>query len=83
MMNIITRKVLAMIKRDKIKIDELGRQIAYLLSNKKKRVLIITICRILLGNDQGIYTSLSQYNQRKGKVNMALHYRKEIFNSII
>ena len=63
-MNLIIGKVPAMLKREEITIDDLGRWIVCLLLNRKKKVLIITIYRILQRNDYRIHTSLLQYNQR-------------------
>ena len=53
------------------------------MSNENKTLIVITLYRIPQGTNQGIQTSISQYNQMRGKMISATKYRKEIFKDII
>ena len=46
-LNMICRKASILLKKDKVKIDSLERWIRFMLINRKKKILVITICRIL------------------------------------
>ena len=65
-----------------IKINELGRWIAILLLNGTKRIILIVMYRIPMSSNIGVYISITQYNQMKGKMQSATHYRKEILKGI-
>ena len=57
-MNLIRGKILALLQKEKIKIDNLGRLIAYLISNRTKTLLIATTHRIIQGSNQEIHILL-------------------------
>ena len=61
--------------KDTIKIDHLGRWMAFQISNNNKRVLIITYYRILVTSKYGIYYSIIQYNKVKGNAKSIAKHR--------
>ena len=61
-MNLIGRKIVAILQKEKVVKDDIERQIAYPYSNRKKVIVIIMVYRILQASNKGNYTSLSQYN---------------------
>ena len=83
LMNIITGKISSLIQHQEVKIDDLGRWMAQQVSNGKKTLMTITMCRTPQGTNQGIQSSMSQCNQRLGKVKSASHCRKETFKDIV
>ena len=53
------------------------------VSNGKKTLMTITMHRAAQGTNQGIQSTMSQHNQRLGKVKSATHCRKEMFKDIV
>ena len=82
-MSAITGKISSLIQHQEVKIDDLGRWMAQQVSNGKKTLIIITMHRTPQGTNQGIQSTISQCNQRLGKVKSATHHRKEIFKDIV
>ena len=83
LMSVIIGKISGLMQHQKVKIDYLGRCIAQRASNEKKMLIIITICRIPQGTNQGMKLIISQYNQMNVKMNSATNYRKEHFKHMI
>ena len=44
MVNMIARKLAILIQKEKTRVDDLGRWIAVIITNRKKNIVIITIC---------------------------------------
>ena len=82
-MNVIRGKLPTIFRKETIKIDEIVQQISFKLSNGKKSILVISLYRILQATDQGIFTSISQYNQIQGEINTATKYRKQILQNMV
>ena len=80
---VISDQIVGSIDKDSIKIDKLGKWSTFTMSNNNKKVLFITIYRISQSSDQGVYKSLSQYNNINGKIITATKYRKEVFTEIV
>jgi len=57
-MNIIGRKIKALLRKEEIRMDSLGRWVVYKFTNSNKMLLLIIIYRILQVSDQGIYALL-------------------------
>ena len=72
----LCEKILILLQREKIKIDNLGRWVGFVLDNRRKKLPVIAICRILQGINQGIYVVISQHNQMRRKVATVTEYRK-------
>ena len=82
-MEVINGKISSLVKKEKIKIDPIGKWLAYPVSNGQKTIIFITLYRILQSLNNGIYKSVSQYNLIKGEVNTAALHRKSIFKEIL
>ena len=53
-MNLVRGEIPAILRKEKVEIDKLGRQIVYLFTNGKKTIISIVICHILQGSNQRI-----------------------------
>ena len=82
-MNVIRGKLPTIFRKETIKTDEMERWISFKLSNSEKSILVISLHRIPQATDQRIFTSISQYNQRQGKINTATKYRKQILQNMV
>ena len=70
-MSVITGKISSLIQCRQVKIKKLGRWIAQKVTTEKKMLIIVALCRIPQGTNQGIQTSISQCNQMKGNITSA------------
>ena len=77
-LNMLSRKVPTLLQRDKVKINNLSRQTGFILTYRKKKLLVIVIYRILKGSDPKVCTSILQYNQIREVVAIAITDRKKI-----
>ena len=82
-MNIASGGVVLFIDKEMVKVDELGKWTAFQISNKGKKIVIVTLCRILQETEQGVHKAVTQCNKMKGKQNTATVYRKQIFKEVI
>ena len=62
MMTVIRGNISSLLQKDKVKIDSLGKQMAYQVSNGTKTILFIIIYRIPQSTNEGIYKAITQYN---------------------
>ena len=77
------RKILSLIQHQQGKIDRLGKWMAQRFSNKKKAIVIIPLCRMPQGKNQGIQTSIFQHDQMRGEMISATRHKKETFKDMI
>ena len=63
--------------------DKLEKQTVFIIVNKDKTMLVITLYRILSSINGGMSTSLVQYNMVEAKVRAASYYQKQIFTEIV
>ena len=82
-MNVITSKISSLIQYQQVKVVVLDRWMSQRVSNEKKMSVIIALHNIPQETNKVIQTSISQYNQMRGKMTSKTKYRKEIFKDII
>ena len=80
--NIITGGVKTFLDKDSIKVDKLGKWIAFQLKKNNKKVVIIIFYYIPNSSVQGVYKSIKQYNKMNGKQDTATIYWKQTFKEI-
>ena len=78
-----TGKASSLIQHQELKIDDLGRWMAQLVSSRNKALTTTTMRRVPQGTSQGIQSTMSQCNQILGKAKSATRHRKEMLKDMV
>ena len=62
-MNIVRGGVVSFFDKEIVKVDKLKKWIVFQISNKRKKIVIVTLYEIPQGMEQGVYKAATQYNK--------------------